>query len=62
MNTNEIIDLISTMEPKIIKSLTNTSYQEKEDLKQEIYLKIIEIIKKGNIKDVPGFWDMQKML
>jgi uncharacterized FlaG/YvyC family protein len=57
----EIENIINLMEPKIIKVHTNTSFQERDDLKQEICLKMIEVIKKEIIKEVPGFWELKEL-
>jgi len=40
------------MQPKIEKSLRSTSFQEQEDLKQEIYLKIVRAVKTRRIKPI----------
>ncbi|SDK27190.1 hypothetical protein [Sediminibacillus albus] len=55
-----LTEIIIQMEPKIRKSIANTSSQERDDLEQEIKLKIIEIVTKGVIKDTPGFWEFKK--
>lgn len=40
------------MQPKIKKSLQSTSFQEQEDLQQEIYLKIVRAVKTKRIKPI----------
>lgn len=57
-NDKEILTIIEQFKPKIKKSLANTSYQEREDLEQEIKLKIVEKMRTVEFKDVPGFWWM----
>ena len=61
LEENEIIELLNLMEPKIMKSLSNTAYQEQEDLKQELHLKMLETIAKGRIKEVSGFWELKSI-
>lgn len=39
-----ILEIIGRFEPKIKKSLHQTSLQNREDLKQELILKLIEVI------------------
>ncbi|MEH7315018.1 hypothetical protein [Priestia megaterium] len=53
--TEEIIMLLDLLNPKIKKALNNTHYQEREDLEQEIKLKVIETFKKLNDMPVPNF-------
>ena len=52
----EIEKIINDFDLKIKKSLKNTSFQEQEDLEQEIKLKIIEKLKSIEFKDPPSFW------
>ena len=44
LSKEELLDLIDSLNPKIKKSLKNTNYQDRNDLEQEIKLKIIKII------------------
>ncbi|MEN2467337.1 hypothetical protein [Ornithinibacillus sp. FSL M8-0202] len=52
----EIEKIINDFEFKIKKSLHNTSYQEREDLEQEIKTKIIEKIHSVEFGEAPSFW------
>ncbi len=61
MEKREIASLLATMEPKIKRSLSNTTYQEQEDLKQEIFLKMIETIVTKEFIEGIGFWEFKKM-
>ncbi len=47
-----IVEVLDAMQPKIKKSLQNTSFQEQEDLTQDIYLKIVRAIKTKRIKPI----------
>ncbi|AIM16332.1 MULTISPECIES: hypothetical protein [Neobacillus] len=50
--------LLQLLEPKIKKSLSQTSYQEREDLEQEIKLKMIEKYHNHKFNEAPKFWDL----
>ncbi|WP_042147997.1 helix-turn-helix domain-containing protein [Paucisalibacillus sp. EB02] len=52
----DIENIINDFEFKIKKSLNNTSYQEREDLEQEIKTKIIEKIHSVELGEAPSFW------
>lgn len=49
--------IIFKFNPKIQKSLSQTSVQNRNDLRQEVSLKMIEAINKYNLESVPGFWE-----
>ncbi len=57
LNELGIKELLIFLEPKINKELHQTNYVDREDLKQEIKLKIIEIEHKIKEIDAPGFWE-----
>ena len=50
-------ELLNMFEPKIKKSLHQTSYEKREDLEQEIKLKIYEKMKVINEIEAPGFFE-----
>lgn len=54
---NEALHL---MMPKIKRSVLNTSNQDREDLEQEIKLKVIEAVLYNKVESPPTFWDFQK--
>ncbi|WP_413036982.1 helix-turn-helix domain-containing protein [Paenibacillus xylanilyticus] len=54
-DTQAIETIIVKFKPKLQKSLYQTHLQNRNDLKQEINLKIIEAIYKYDIEKVPGF-------
>ncbi len=56
----EIEDILKRFNPQIKKVLKNTSYQEREDLEQEIKVKILEKVNSLNIESPPGFWEFIK--
>ncbi|MCZ4248093.1 sigma-O factor regulator RsoA [Bacillus amyloliquefaciens] len=49
--------LISRFSPMIKKKLSSTSYQEREDLEQELKIKIVEKADMLLCQEVPGFWE-----
>ena len=54
---NAIELIVKKMSPKIRKSLYVVDPENREDLEQEIKLKLIEAIYKYEMKSVPGFWE-----
>lgn len=55
LSKEELLDLIDSLNPKIKKSLRNTNYQDRNDLEQEIKLKIIESYEKIAAIEAPNF-------
>ncbi|MCM3676482.1 MULTISPECIES: hypothetical protein [Peribacillus] len=55
LSKEELLDLIDSLNPKIKKSLKNTNYQDRNDLEQEIKLKIIESYEKIAAIKAPNF-------
>lgn len=53
----KIIEIIESFNGKIKQSLTHTSYQERDDLEQEIKLKIIEKLYTVEFREAPSFWN-----
>lgn len=52
----EMEEVLDRFAPKIKQSLKNTNYQDREDLEQEIKLKIIEKLFTVEFKEPPNFW------
>ncbi|MDQ0207454.1 hypothetical protein [Alkalicoccobacillus murimartini] len=50
-------ELIRKMEPKIKKSVRTVPWQYREDVEQEIKMKVMESIEKVNTYDVPTFFE-----
>ncbi|WP_100397935.1 helix-turn-helix domain-containing protein [Bacillus sp. FJAT-44742] len=50
-----IQQIIYRFEPKIKSSLRLIPFQQREDVNQEIVIKMIEVIQKEDIERVPGF-------
>lgn len=55
----KISEFITLMEPKIKKSLYNTTFQDREDLAQEVKIKIIEYLSKQMTEETIGFWEFK---
>ncbi|MGA9286973.1 MAG: helix-turn-helix domain-containing protein [Anaerobacillus sp.] len=59
----ELSHIIAQFEKKIEAELRQTSPQYRDDLRQELFMKIIEAVEKYNVEDVPNlqeFIDRQK--
>ena len=54
----ELLITIKKFEPKIKKSLQHTNHQNREDLEQEIHIKIIEKLTTVEFEQSPSFWDL----
>ncbi|MEB3752715.1 helix-turn-helix domain-containing protein [Geobacillus icigianus] len=52
----EIVQILEQFEGKIQKNLKQTAYQERDDLAQEIRLKIIEKLINLEFSETLGFW------
>ena len=48
---------VENFTPMIKSKLNNTSYQEREDLEQELKMKICEKAEMLLCQEVPGFWE-----
>ncbi|MDV2583473.1 hypothetical protein [Alkalibacillus haloalkaliphilus] len=60
LDENEIIhETLTMMKPKIKKSIKKTNYQERDDLEQEISLKVVQAVKNKRIAPV-DFWEFVK--
>lgn len=56
-HNNEAIEkVLKAFTPKIKKTLQQTSLQNREDLEQELHLKLIHVIKLYELEDLVGFW------
>lgn len=53
----EMLIIIQNFTPKIKQCLHQTSYQDREDLEQEIKLKIIKKLTTKEFQNTPSFWD-----
>ena len=55
-NEDEALKLIfSQFEKKIEAELRQTPYEYRDDLRQELYVKILEAVEKYSIEEVPNF-------
>ncbi|MED4271274.1 helix-turn-helix domain-containing protein [Geobacillus stearothermophilus] len=55
-NIEEMVEILEKFEGKIQKILSQTIYKERDDLAQEIRLKIIEKLNTLEFSDIPSFW------
>lgn len=51
--------IIKLFEPKLKKSLYMTNPNDREDLAQELKIKLISYITKYDMDSIPGFWEFQ---
>jgi hypothetical protein len=48
--------ILEKLEPKINKSLRQTTHQNRADLKQELVIKTLIAVQEFDTRSVPGFW------
>lgn len=56
-----LLDVISLFEPKLKKVIFLTQPIYRDDLQQDLLIKLIHCIKKYDTNSVPGFWEMKKL-
>lgn len=57
MVATDVEQALQTLEPKIKKSLSYTKPQNRQDLEQELKMKITECYYKDVFEQPPGFWE-----
>jgi hypothetical protein len=57
---DEFVDILDSFQPKIKKSLKNTDYQDREDLEQEINMKVVEKYNTISYDGCPSIWELLK--
>lgn len=59
INKKEITDeIIQILKPSIKKALFQTPFDHRDDLEQELYLKIVKKISKEDMDNFPGFFEV----
>ncbi len=59
MNKNALtVEIIQMLKPIIKKALLQTSNEHREDLEQELYLKIVKKISQENTDNLPDFFEV----
>lgn len=58
LSLNSIEEILSQFEGHIYKKVNLTNYNEREDLAQEIRLKMIEKIMDDKLNEPPGFFEV----
>lgn len=56
-----ISSLLQQFESSIKKSLYQTSYNHREDLNQELNIKILDAVRDYNFDKCPGFWEFIRL-
>jgi hypothetical protein len=59
-NTEYETKVIRTFEPKIKKSLYLTRVENREDLEQELRIKLIRYVRDYSLENVPGLFDVNE--
>ncbi|WP_409251825.1 hypothetical protein V1502_17205 [Bacillus sp. SCS-153A] len=59
-NTHYEVNVVSTFEPKIKKLLHLTRPDNREDLEQELKIKVIGYVRNYSLEEVPGLFDLMK--
>ena len=59
-NTEYESKVIRSFEPKIKKSLYLTRMENREDLEQELKIKLIRYVRDYSLESVPGLFDLDK--
>ncbi|MEO4053988.1 hypothetical protein [Solibacillus sp. CAU 1738] len=58
MNNLSPLELFELLKPKIQKELLQTDQQNRADLEQEIFLKILEVLKTKDFHEIPTFFEL----
>ncbi|SDM91816.1 helix-turn-helix domain-containing protein [Sediminibacillus halophilus] len=58
-NPSALIAILDAFEPKVKKSLYQTEERNREDMYQDLQLKMVEAVTSYDISTVPGFFDFQ---
>ncbi|PLR75281.1 hypothetical protein CU633_21900 [Bacillus sp. V3-13] len=62
-NNNEALEsIIDLFEPKLKKSMYMTNLNDRDDLAQELKVKMVSYIKGYDIDSVPGFWQIKERI
>lgn len=56
-NSEAMLMILKLFERKIYYELKQTTFQEREDLSQDLCLKMIETVQNYNLDQTPGFWE-----
>lgn len=59
-NTVALETIINLFEPKLKQKLYMTNPNEREDLAQELKIKMIKYITGYDIDSIPGFWEIKE--
>lgn len=56
-NEHSTLIILKKLEPKIKKSLKQTTIQDRENLEQELVMKVLKVTYSFDTNKVPGFWE-----
>lgn len=61
-NDSSLIKFIHQLEPKVNRLLNQANYNDREDLRQELFLKIFLTAKKYKLDEVPDFEEFHRRI
>jgi DNA-directed RNA polymerase specialized sigma24 family protein len=56
-----MLAILQRFQPKIERSLYQTSYEEREDLRQHLCLKVMEAVHNYRVQPAPSFWELYQV-
>lgn len=57
-DNNSLVIVLDLFAPKIYRSLLQTKRQEREDLSQELKMKLLDCIRNYEVDNIPGYFQM----
>ena len=60
-DNSALLNVITLFEPKLNKVIYQTQPLYREDLQQDLLIKMMSCIKKYDTNSIPGFWEMKKL-
>lgn len=61
-DNNSLVIILDLFAPKIGRSLLQTKRQEREDLSQELKIKLLDCIRNYEVDNIPGYFQMIDLL
>ncbi|SDK27930.1 helix-turn-helix domain-containing protein [Sediminibacillus albus] len=61
-NPSALMTILDLFEPKVKRSLYQTEERNREDLHQDLQLKVVEAVLNYDTTTVPGFFDFQSQV
>jgi DNA-directed RNA polymerase specialized sigma subunit len=61
-DNNSLVIVLNLFAPKISRSLQQTKRQYREDLSQELQIKLLDCIRNYEVDNIPGYFQMMDLL